>query len=106
MQDVAQIGSSQFSVGFPLQAGPATVVNGVVHEHSRANALSSINRAQQSCSSKALKEVKNVTLATVLARSLAWAVPGLGWAAMVQSELPGGRIPSALRLNQLSMVEA
>jgi len=39
MQDVAEIRSGQFSIGFPFEAGPATVVNGVVHGHSRANAL-------------------------------------------------------------------
>ena len=82
MQDVAQIGSSQFSVGFPLQAGPATVavVNGVVHEHSRANALSLISRTPESILLKSLKEVKSVSVATfpalpVFSQSL-WLAPG------------------------------
>jgi hypothetical protein len=57
MQDVAEIGSGQFSVGFPFEAGAATIVNGVVHEHSRANALWLISRARRNLSSKSLKEV-------------------------------------------------
>ena len=51
-------GPSQFSVGFPFQAGPATVVNGVVHEHSRAKALSLISRAQNRVVLESLKEVQ------------------------------------------------
>ncbi|MAD68409.1 MAG: hypothetical protein CMN92_03815 [Synechococcus sp. CPC100] len=58
VQDVAQVGPSQFSVGFPFQAGPATVVNGVVHEHSRARALSLISSAQDRVFLKSLKEVQ------------------------------------------------